>query len=1026
MAEQTINLNNFKASGVYTVEIDQSENVVLPLTTGRLIIGSSRVGPFNTVVLVNDLRTLKAVYGDIDPKLEKAGSYFHRTIEVALREGPVFAMNVVPLDAEVDYDDPASNLDQAFFATFNTESASNNNDTTTGIISYPVVEFFNKQKLWFADLRQLNRVKNLALGPNELNSDPGFGQTSINANKILSFANLGHNNVTIWVRKSDIRGFDVTAKEWYSTVGGGTEIEFPSFVHPDDFISDYFVEVIVINGDWSNYLKLSKDPIYSSFFDESGLLSSKSAEFFALREVKVVTRTIGCLIPEFRDQRGLTVAIDRVINRLFPTTGILCALDVDKVDLIDLTESNFVDQDVRSHRIDIVGHGYDDLDSLDDYKADDGGYYNDGTTQVDFTPLIDVLSYKKPADAELVFNLSNNPSINTLDEADFLNGFQDSPGVTSIAIGDVYLVNPAIGDNYLVAMKGSTLYNSYANGFLKNGDIIDDGTNQRYIKVLDNNFSQLSAGATPVLIPYVKILMYLDISLLNQDSFSVGNGYYTGTNSQDYMLVQIASGANFKYTFSLINDFIDYSVLQPNKLILGIDSTNKTLVDEFLKVNHYIKAQSSSGRIRLLKIISISSRVRPTSPFITEYTVTTMAPSVDEVIGLDVSPDAVTGDPSIRVYKGVYNFATSLKGQYVKGFKIRENSLPDGTADRLEAEEQGGPGGPPGILAYLFKYTAIPQALATGELVDFRYVVDSYSGTISASSKYYLAKLAALHGQAMAILNAPSVQQFEKSVDPNFLNQVTKIVSTEYISIGGNLSLNPSFTFKFAEEDINGIPLSSYATYHFPNLIVRSGNKNLSVPPSGYISNLYVRKFKNGTPFYIVAGGKRGAINDPEVVGIEYDLTDEDRAFLEPVGFNLIVKRRGFGNLLFSNNTAYQRINSALNNAHVRDNLSTIERDIERILFNFLFDFNDEITRLRVKTIVQNYLDAVVAARGLTSYEIIFDSSNNTSEVISANTAIIDIRVDFPRGIHKFINRITITRVGGQLSSESTGFIPSF
>ena len=95
MAERTINLNNFKSSGVYTVEIDQSENLALPLTTGRLIVGSSKIGPFNTIVLVNDLRTLRAVFGEIDSKLEKNGSYFHRSIETALREGPVFALNVL-------------------------------------------------------------------------------------------------------------------------------------------------------------------------------------------------------------------------------------------------------------------------------------------------------------------------------------------------------------------------------------------------------------------------------------------------------------------------------------------------------------------------------------------------------------------------------------------------------------------------------------------------------------------------------------------------------------------------------------------------------------------------------------------------------------------------------------------------------------------------------------------------------------------------------------------------------------------
>ena len=316
--------------------------------------------------------------------------------------------------------------------------------------------------------------------------------------------------------------------------------------------------------------------------------------------------------------------------------------------------------------------------------------------------------------------------------------------------------------------------------------------------------------------------------------------------------------------------------------------------------------------------------------------------------------------------------------------------------------------------------------MAGKEVIDFRYVVDTYEGEISSSSKYYLSKLAAVHGQAMALLNAPSVEQFEKSVDPSFIDTTNKLFSSRLVSTGGDLDLNPSFTFGFAEEDVNGVPLSSYSTFYFPNLVIRNGNRNTSVPPAAYISNLYVRKFKNGTPFLIVAGGKRGVITDPSLSGLEYELTDEDRDYLEPIGHNLIVKRRGFGTLLLSNNTAYQRVNSALNNAHVRDNLSTIERDISRILFNFLFDFNDEITRLRVRTIVENYLDAVVNARGLSSYDVIFDKSNNTNEVIENDSAIIDVIVDFPRGIHKFINRITITRVGGELSSESTGFTPSF
>jgi hypothetical protein len=989
MAELSINLNNFPASGVYTIEVDQSENLALPLTTGRLVVGSSRVGPYNTVVLLNDLRTLRAVYGDIDPKLEKAGSYFHRTLEVALREGPVFALNVLGLDTDVD---PNTNLDQASFTTFNSESASNNN--SAGVpAQYPAVEFFNRRRLWFADSEQLNRSKNLALGDDFVLNPGGFGQSSIESNKILSFANLGHSNVTIWVRKSDIRGYDVTAKEWYDSIGG-VDIEFPQFVHPDDFISDYFVEVIIVNGDWTNYLRLSQDPIYRQFFDTTGLKSSRASDFFALRDIRVINRTVGCLIPDFRDQAGLTVSIDRLLNRAYPLTGILCALDVEKLDKVDLENSQFTDLDVETHRVDIIGHGFDDLVLNQNYAADTGGYDTDGVTQVVHTPLIDTLSYSKPADNQLIFTLDNNalPEINLS---------------TTIGAGEIYVVT-TVGDSYLVATETSTLYESFKKGFLRTGDIITDGTNNYYVKVIDN----LSAGSPSI--KYIKLEVYQDILLANQVSVN----QYAGIVG-DYVKILIreedingnlVTSKEFKKVFDLTDTafFTNYLVSQPNKITLGINISNKAVIDEFIKVNHYIKASTTSGRTRLLKIISVSSK-ETLSPYSLEYTITTMSPFSAEVTGLDVTNN------EIQVYKGIPNFISSLKGQYLKSFKIREDLLPNSTAERQS-----------GILEYLFTSTSIPQALATGEIVDFRYVVDSYAGEISSSSKYYLAKLAALHGQAMALLNAPSVQQFEKSVTPSFIDTTTKLVSAQYISTGGNLSLNPEFTFNFAEEDVNGVPLSSYATYYFPNLIVRSGNKNISVPPAGYISNLYVKKFRNGTPFLIVAGGRRGVINDPEVIGLEYDLTDEDRGFLEPVGHNLIVKRRGFGTLLFSNNTAYQRVNSALNNAHVRDNLSTIERDIERILFNFLFDFNDEITRLRVKTLVENYLDAVVNARGLSSYSIVFDSSNNSNELIEANTAIIDIKVDFPRGIHKFINRITITRVGGQLSSQTTGFIPSF
>ncbi len=978
MAEKVLNLNNFKSSGVYTVEIDQSQGLALPLTTGRLIIGSSRKGPFNTVVLINDVRTLNAVYGDRDTQLEKQGSYFHRTIEVALREGPVFAMNVLPLDTDTDV---VANLDKAYFTTYNTESSSNNEDSAP--YQYPLVEFFNRRKLWFADDDSLNKSKNIALGDDYILNPSSFGNASIASNKVLSFANTGNTNMTVWVRKATVTGFDVTAKEWYASFG--ESVDFPNFVSKDDFISDYFVEVIIVEGDWSNNIRLSKDALFSQFFNESGLIASEIPSFLALQEVRAIARVTGCLIPEFKDQSGTIASVDSLVNRLFATTGLLCALDADKLDLIDLEDDSFSDINMETHRVDTIGHGYDELDSDDVYSIDDGGFEPSGAA-ADSTPLIDTLSYSKPGDKELIYKIDL-----TLAENDF----------TGVGASD--LVKWTAADDYLIAFENSKVYKAYTNGFLRTGDESKDATNTYYTKIEDGFVQDLGGNDYS----YIKIYTYQDSSLLNRINVNTYN------NVDDYIKYSLDSGDDFKKIFDLTDTdyFTDYQIQQPNKLVLGINTANvveKAEIDEFLKVNQYIKARVvGDSRPRLLKIISITSS-EELSPYRLEYVVTTMVPTIDEVDGLDT-----TGN-TISVYKGIENFVGSLKGQCMKGFKIRNGLLPNSTSARQKE-----------ILDYLFDYTAIPAALSDRETIDYRYIVDSYEGDLSQSSKYHLGKIAAMNGKVMAILNDPSFEQFEKSVDPSFVNTINKLVSTEYISKGGNLSLNPSFTFKFADEDINGVPMSSYEYFVMPNMLIREGGKTKSVPPAAYVSNAYVRKFKNGTPFLITAG-KRAIITDPEVVGLEYDLSNDDRDFLEPVGHNLIVKRRGFGITVFSNNTAYQRVKSALNNAHIRDNLSTIERDIEQILVNFLFDFNDEITRLRVKGILENYMDSVVNARGLQGYTVQFDTENNTNEVIEANTAIVDISVDFPRGIHKFINRITITRVGGGLSSDSTGFTPSF
>ena len=57
MAAIRLDLSQFKASGIYTLEYDQSENILVFPQTIRLVVGFSKKGPFNTPVFCDGIKT---------------------------------------------------------------------------------------------------------------------------------------------------------------------------------------------------------------------------------------------------------------------------------------------------------------------------------------------------------------------------------------------------------------------------------------------------------------------------------------------------------------------------------------------------------------------------------------------------------------------------------------------------------------------------------------------------------------------------------------------------------------------------------------------------------------------------------------------------------------------------------------------------------------------------------------------------------------------------------------------------------
>jgi len=119
----------------------------------------------------------------------------------------------------------------------------------------------------------------------------------------------------------------------------------------------------------------------------------------------------------------------------------------------------------------------------------------------------------------------------------------------------------------------------------------------------------------------------------------------------------------------------------------------------------------------------------------------------------------------------------------------------------------------------------------------------------------------------------------------------------------------------------------------------------------------------------------------------------------------------GTGNVMWGQKTAQMKA-SALDRINVRRNLLYIENNVEVALLPFVFENNTAKTRLRVFSLVDEFLAGVQAAGGLTAYQVVVDETNNTPAIIDANRLNVDIYVQPTRAI-EFIQLTTvITRTG--------------
>lgn len=980
-------LLNFKSSGVYRLEFDKSQTANINVETLRLVVGSSRKGPYNTPVLIDSQETFNNVFGSIDKGLEKKGMFFHRSCLEALSRGPILALNLGKFESG----------DIANYQSLSTTGSVEGNSSVDGSGDYD--SFFDNDKF---------------MTPSDDNTLTAISNGDNNLNNLLNFVNIKQDSITIIVRQAqDVAEFNMTAREWYG------EGNVPEYLNQFDRMSDFMMDVFVFRGEF-DASAMASDPIYSAYFDADGLIKSKLNEFANLRQVSLIAQYTGSILPGFKDLEGRNLYIESMINAEARRTGLFCAVDEDTVIDEDGTKVDFVghivdaDQDFEllshvvgqtvtvEHQINLSDASVVAVsgDTLNVTNVVDPGNTSDIEVNIDFLEssvtgeYVGVTAFtgwsEDIAAVPDAYNQTAAPGTVTIANVDSIN--LPSTGVVELtptlgtaidlgglAIGDWLFGGTGVVNAELTAISGWATVGTPA---------IDEVITLTFTSGLDSSVITDFANGDPT-------------DVFTDDGFVAGTpayGSFSITCEDDISTSynQTVSGSDILDILHVTNgrviaeDFSSYGAGGTVGHTAG--NTDFTVTFAYgdepatfpISIGDYVQSATTTPTNRITRVNRVAKALLPdsTNPTSVEYTVHT---------GIEPAYD----DQIIKSFENASN--------HYKTFVLEKANITVKTISDYLSVLTGGNG--------------LYDALIDKDIIDFRYIVDTFTSydLNGLNTKSNLSQLAKDRQNASAILNAPTVADFKASDDPSFKDE-NGIFNTAYIASGGNQDLNPTKTYTLPSINAG----ANYAFYYGPGLIVSDNGKDIIVPPAAYVSNNYLDKYTNALPWSIVAGPRRGVVSGTNVKGVEYSFDKNDRDVLEPFGINPIVFQRGIGLTILGNKTAQQSIKSALSSAHVREALIYIEDAMADILKDYVFEFNNTQTRLEIKTLADSLMEGIKQDGGVYDYKNVMDTTNNTNEVIDNNMGIIDTYVEPVKGLEIVVHRTTILNTG-EIQSGNLG-----
>ncbi len=275
---------------------------------------------------------------------------------------------------------------------------------------------------------------------------------------------------------------------------------------------------------------------------------------------------------------------------------------------------------------------------------------------------------------------------------------------------------------------------------------------------------------------------------------------------------------------------------------------------------------------------------------------------------------------------------------------------------------------------------------ANAEEIDVAIMIDSNKST---TVKQYMLAMAADRKDCIAILDCQSTDVINntgtEAEDLREYRRVTLNENTSYGSIYGNW-------------------LDVYDKWN---------GKYRWIPASGYVAGIYANTDDVSDPWFAPAGLNRAILGN--VRRLAWNPTKGERDMLYKNGINPIVSFAGQGKVIWGQKTLLDK-ESAFNRVNVRRLFIVLEKAISTAAKYFLFEPNDDLTRMILVNMINPFLRDVKSRRGVYDYLVICDSTNNSAERIDRNELWCDIYIKPTRAAEYIVLNFIATKTGASFT----------